>query len=175
MTFDEIGQWNCSMWWIEGLEVRTNWLTWTKETDIFLPDEANRRWHGLHTHPPSIRVDSNPLLLTTKRKGTIIAKSSYFRWFVASSWASNLGDDRSFWAARTLFLKRKLACVRGRQFTLDISHNTKHARTDMSNTAKEVIKSKDVRKRTIHYPFWFGGSASCFAACVTHPLDLGMS
>ncbi|KAF2460611.1 mitochondrial carrier domain-containing protein [Lineolata rhizophorae] len=24
----------------------------------------------------------------------------------------------------------------------------------------------------IHYPFWFGGSASCFAACVTHPLDL---
>ena len=25
----------------------------------------------------------------------------------------------------------------------------------------------------IHYPFWFGGGASCFAACVTHPLDLG--
>ncbi|WPH04217.1 Hypothetical protein R9X50_00710600 [Acrodontium crateriforme] len=24
----------------------------------------------------------------------------------------------------------------------------------------------------IHYPLWFGGSASCFAACVTHPLDL---
>ncbi|KAL1965558.1 hypothetical protein VTN77DRAFT_5642 [Rasamsonia byssochlamydoides] len=24
----------------------------------------------------------------------------------------------------------------------------------------------------IHYPFWFGGSASCFAASVTHPLDL---
>lgn len=24
----------------------------------------------------------------------------------------------------------------------------------------------------LHYPFWFGGSASCFAACVTHPLDL---
>ncbi|MCJ1309044.1 Mitochondrial dicarboxylate transporter [Agyrium rufum] len=27
-------------------------------------------------------------------------------------------------------------------------------------------------KDTIHYPFWFGGSASCFAATVTHPLDL---
>ena len=26
----------------------------------------------------------------------------------------------------------------------------------------------------VHYPFWFGGSASCFAAGVTHPLDLGM-
>ena len=28
-------------------------------------------------------------------------------------------------------------------------------------------------KPNVHYPFWFGGSASCFAACVTHPLDLG--
>lgn len=26
----------------------------------------------------------------------------------------------------------------------------------------------------IRYPFWFGGSASSMAACVTHPLDLGM-
>jgi len=26
--------------------------------------------------------------------------------------------------------------------------------------------------KQIHYPLWFGGSASCFAACVTHPLDL---
>ncbi|KAH6708851.1 mitochondrial carrier domain-containing protein [Leptodontidium sp. MPI-SDFR-AT-0119] len=24
----------------------------------------------------------------------------------------------------------------------------------------------------LQYPFWFGGSASCFAACMTHPLDL---
>jgi len=43
----------------------------------------------------------------------------------------------------------------------------------MSAKAKEVMKDKDVRKVPIHYPFWFGGSASCFAACVTHPLDLG--
>jgi len=28
------------------------------------------------------------------------------------------------------------------------------------------------RQEHIRYPFWFGGSASCFAACVTHPLDL---
>ncbi|KAL4933429.1 putative mitochondrial dicarboxylate carrier [Aspergillus undulatus] len=27
--------------------------------------------------------------------------------------------------------------------------------------------------KKVHYPFWFGGSASCFAAAVTHPLDLG--
>ncbi|KAI5289355.1 Mitochondrial dicarboxylate transporter [Ascosphaera aggregata] len=26
--------------------------------------------------------------------------------------------------------------------------------------------------KKIHYPFWFGGSSSCFAAMVTHPLDL---
>ena len=27
----------------------------------------------------------------------------------------------------------------------------------------------------VQYPFWFGGSASCCAAAVTHPLDLGMA
>jgi len=36
-------------------------------------------------------------------------------------------------------------------------------------------KSKDVQHGPIHYPLWFGGSASCFAACVTHPLDLSKS
>ncbi|KAJ5539530.1 hypothetical protein N7513_007862 [Penicillium frequentans] len=28
------------------------------------------------------------------------------------------------------------------------------------------------KSQKVHYPFWFGGSASCFAAAVTHPLDL---
>ncbi|CAG8420501.1 unnamed protein product [Penicillium salamii] len=28
------------------------------------------------------------------------------------------------------------------------------------------------KPKQVHYPFWFGGSASCFAAGVTHPLDL---
>ncbi|KAJ9300762.1 hypothetical protein DTO271G3_1926 [Paecilomyces variotii] len=27
-------------------------------------------------------------------------------------------------------------------------------------------------RQKVHYPFWFGGSASCCAAAVTHPLDL---
>ena len=36
-------------------------------------------------------------------------------------------------------------------------------------------KSKDIQHGPIHYPLWFGGSASCFAACVTHPLDLSKS
>jgi hypothetical protein len=37
-----------------------------------------------------------------------------------------------------------------------------------------IQKKKDdaLAKTPIHYPFWFGGSASCLAACVTHPLDL---
>ncbi|CAM1510399.1 Fc.00g007340.m01.CDS01 [Cosmosporella sp. VM-42] len=30
-----------------------------------------------------------------------------------------------------------------------------------------------LKRDSIRYPFWFGGSASSFAACVTHPLDLG--
>lgn len=29
------------------------------------------------------------------------------------------------------------------------------------------------KQPAIKYPFWFGGSASSMAACVTHPLDLG--
>ena len=36
-----------------------------------------------------------------------------------------------------------------------------------------VVKA-EVKVTAVKYPFWFGGSASCFAACVTHPLDLGM-
>ncbi|EWG53944.1 hypothetical protein FVEG_17205 [Fusarium verticillioides 7600] len=31
---------------------------------------------------------------------------------------------------------------------------------------------KDAIESKIKYPFWFGGSASALAACVTHPLDL---
>lgn len=42
----------------------------------------------------------------------------------------------------------------------------------MPETALEFHKDRSVHKGPIHYPFWFGGSASCFAACVTHPLDL---
>jgi hypothetical protein len=40
-------------------------------------------------------------------------------------------------------------------------------------SASEVNKSKDVKVTPISYPFWFGGSASCFATFFTHPLDLG--
>ncbi|PPJ53652.1 hypothetical protein CBER1_00881 [Cercospora berteroae] len=39
----------------------------------------------------------------------------------------------------------------------------------MSTAASQT---KDVRTAPIHYPLWFGGSASCCAAIVTHPLDL---
>ena len=44
----------------------------------------------------------------------------------------------------------------------------------MSNDAKEVKNLQNVKTQPkIRYPFWFGGSASCLAATVTHPLDLG--
>ena len=33
-------------------------------------------------------------------------------------------------------------------------------------------RSRKPTEQHVHYPFWFGGSASCFAACVSHPLDL---
>lgn len=35
------------------------------------------------------------------------------------------------------------------------------------------ISTPASKPKRVHYPFWFGGSASCFAAGVTHPLDLG--
>jgi dicarboxylate transporter 10 len=52
----------------------------------------------------------------------------------------------------------------------------------MAGITKEVSKPelqksedvKNVKKTPIYYPFWFGGSASCFATFFTHPLDLGM-
>ncbi|KAF1929234.1 mitochondrial carrier [Didymella exigua CBS 183.55] len=36
----------------------------------------------------------------------------------------------------------------------------------------EASKSADVARKAVHYPFWFGGSASCCATLFTHPLDL---
>lgn len=41
-------------------------------------------------------------------------------------------------------------------------------------SAGRAVQHKSVAP-AVHYPFWFGGSASGMAACVTHPLDLGMS
>ncbi|GES57181.1 dicarboxylate transporter [Aspergillus terreus] len=47
----------------------------------------------------------------------------------------------------------------------------------MASSVKQLEVSQPSRAATapvkkVHYPFWFGGSASCFAAAVTHPLDL---
>ena len=37
---------------------------------------------------------------------------------------------------------------------------------------KVASKKTPPGNKNVRYPFWFGGSSSCFAACVTHPLDL---
>ncbi|KAI1111194.1 mitochondrial carrier domain-containing protein [Nemania sp. NC0429] len=37
---------------------------------------------------------------------------------------------------------------------------------------KPKLQRKQIALKQIAYPFWFGGSASSMAACVTHPLDL---
>ncbi|KAI0095588.1 putative dicarboxylate carrier protein [Daldinia grandis] len=62
------------------------------------------------------------------------------------------------------------------------SHETSVAATPTSAVAAVAganAKPKNLEKKKaalaherISYPFWFGGSASSFAACVTHPLDL---
>lgn len=48
--------------------------------------------------------------------------------------------------------------------------------TAPAQPASKPEKKQDQKKgKPIRYPFWFGGSASSMAACVTHPLDLGES
>ncbi|OAA79549.1 Mitochondrial substrate/solute carrier [Akanthomyces lecanii RCEF 1005] len=45
----------------------------------------------------------------------------------------------------------------------------------MSSAQESAPKPSGKKKAAspaIRYPFWFGGSASSMAACVTHPLDL---
>jgi len=42
----------------------------------------------------------------------------------------------------------------------------------VSSAQSKELSRKKSEKEHIRYPFWFGGSSSCFAACVTHPLDL---
>ncbi|KAJ9141841.1 hypothetical protein NKR23_g7622 [Pleurostoma richardsiae] len=44
--------------------------------------------------------------------------------------------------------------------------------TQSDKAAPARPAEKKAQGTTIRYPFWFGGSASSFAACVTHPLDL---
>ncbi|KAH6683073.1 mitochondrial carrier domain-containing protein [Halenospora varia] len=46
------------------------------------------------------------------------------------------------------------------------------AKVMSSQQAVELSQKKKLEREHLRYPFWFGGSASCFAACVTHPLDL---
>ena len=48
------------------------------------------------------------------------------------------------------------------------------AAAPQSTKAERRAEKKEQRKKSskIRYPFWFGGSASSMAACVTHPLDL---
>jgi dicarboxylate transporter 10 len=43
----------------------------------------------------------------------------------------------------------------------------------MEDRTAESTEDSSVGQCILHYPFWLGGSASCFAAGVTHPLDLG--
>ncbi len=60
---------------------------------------------------------------------------------------------------------------------LSSAQSERNGRRDMSSsgTGRQKDHSFNPSHQHVHYPFWFGGSASCFAAAVTHPLDLSMS
>ena len=55
---------------------------------------------------------------------------------------------------------------------LGIQYSTLPSRNH-NNTMSVNTGNERRAAATIHYPFWFGGSASSMAAMVTHPLDLG--
>jgi len=38
--------------------------------------------------------------------------------------------------------------------------------------ARKEAVFQEKKHNDLHYPWWFGGSASCFAVTLTHPLDL---
>ncbi|KAL2759419.1 hypothetical protein ACRALDRAFT_2038288 [Sodiomyces alcalophilus JCM 7366] len=42
----------------------------------------------------------------------------------------------------------------------------------MAGQGSNKATAVPAKSHVIHYPFWFGGTASSMAACVTHPLDL---
>ncbi|KAJ5173373.1 hypothetical protein N7492_005966 [Penicillium capsulatum] len=48
----------------------------------------------------------------------------------------------------------------------------KMVETPAQSRVAPAAKPAQSKATKVHYPFWFGGSASCFAAGVTHPLDL---
>ncbi|KAK5213796.1 Mitochondrial dicarboxylate transporter, partial [Exophiala xenobiotica] len=52
--------------------------------------------------------------------------------------------------------------------------SAKGAVTPVPALAMLAEESKHAQQHSSHirYPFWFGGSASSMAACITHPLDL---
>ncbi|RAK85885.1 putative phenylalanyl-tRNA synthetase alpha subunit [Aspergillus costaricaensis CBS 115574] len=54
--------------------------------------------------------------------------------------------------------------------TNDLHEKVRQKLLEASHPPKAANAPAPAKK--VHYPFWFGGSASCFAAAVTHPLDL---
>ena len=65
-----------------------------------------------------------------------------------------------------------------RVLVLAEQHQQYACHNDMSHSHNDAREKDNTRStaspnaQPIHYPFWFGGSASCCAATVTHPLDL---
>lgn len=90
---------------------------------------------------------------------------SFFRWF--------LGQLHIFRSISSLILQFPCFPLRNRNEPREERSGTSGTMSSGKQSVGEVVKA-EVKVNAVKYPFWFGGSASCFAACVTHPLDLGM-
>ncbi|KAJ5688741.1 Mitochondrial dicarboxylate transporter [Penicillium macrosclerotiorum] len=71
---------------------------------------------------------------------------------------------RWYWRSKITSNVKKPTCEMADSGKLLEAPTAAHARVAPVSTPSKPKK--------VHYPFWFGGSASCFAAAVTHPLDL---
>lgn len=83
------------------------------------------------------------------------------RHFQAASFLLWNSSPRRRWNAPIGFVSDTMAVT--------ATTNIKEAQPHQVQRASPPV----VSGKKVHYPFWFGGSASCFAAGVTHPLDLG--
>ncbi|KAK1481231.1 hypothetical protein CCUS01_04343 [Colletotrichum cuscutae] len=81
--------------------------------------------------------------------------------------ASKSADEPSGPPSSSQLSPLKLGQVEGAQ-----EKQQSKAQPTATATTPAPQKQKKTAEPSLRYPFWFGGSASSMAACVTHPLDL---
>jgi hypothetical protein len=112
-----------------------------------------------------------------RRFGGLICLRRYWRSKITSNWEKADLQKKRAWLffnyAPSPTLLHSFVSPDSRPF--EMADSGKMLEAPVAHTRMAPVSTPAQSKsRKVHYPFWFGGSASCFAAAVTHPLDLGM-